>query len=211
MFPEFIGLQVFIKSLVLGFLSSIPLGPIGIICIQRTLGKNRWSGFVSGLGASTADTLLAIIAGMGLSFVLSFIKDYQLLFKLFGGIIVIIIGIKIFFKSPIRQFRERRLGKNTMLRDYISTLIITLSNPVAVFLFLAAFAGLNLLNNNYILHTLVFVGIFTGASIWWFILSSVVNVYREKFRLKNLWWLNKITGVIIILFGIAALVSILFS
>ncbi len=211
MLNEFLGIQVFIKSLVLGFLSSIPLGPIGVICIQRTLAKDRWSGFTSGLGAATADTLLAVVAGMGLSFILDFINHNQLIFKLVGGAIVIFIGVQIFFRSPVRQFKERKFAKNTVLRDFLSTLFLTLSNPIAVFIFIAMFAGLNLFNDNYIFHVIVFAGIFCGASLWWFTLTTVVSRYKNNFRLRNLWWLNKITGTLIFLFGIAALVSVLFS
>lgn len=206
-------IEILIKGVVLGFLSSIPLGPIGVICIQRTLGKGRLSGFISGLGAATADTLLALIAGLGLSFIIDFIKDYGILFKLVGGLIVIFIGAQIFFKSPVKQVRERRLKKNSLHTDYLSVLVLTLSNPLAVFLFIAVFAGLNLVNgsSNILFHAVIFSGIFIGAALWWFTLTSLVNMYRDKFRLKNLWWLNKITGVAIFVFGLAALISILFS
>jgi threonine/homoserine/homoserine lactone efflux protein len=201
--------QILIKGLVLGFVSSIPLGPIGIICIQRTLGKGRLAGFVSGLGAATADTFLAIIAGLGLSFIIDFITHLRLV----GGILVMLIGLQIFFKSPVKQVRERRLKKNNLWTDYLSVLILTLSNPLAIFLFIAIFTGLNLVNGsqNFFSHLSIFVGIFCGASSWWFVLSSLVSTYRSKFRLKYLWWLNKITGLIIFLFGLTALISILFA
>jgi threonine/homoserine/homoserine lactone efflux protein len=206
-------IEILIKGVVLGFVSSIPLGPIGIICVQRTLGKGRLSGFVSGLGAASADTFLAIVAGLGLSFIIEFIRGNSVILTFFGGIIVVIIGIQIFFKSPVRQVRERRMKKNNLYTDYLSVLALTLSNPLAVFLFIAVFAGLNLVNgyHNFFLQTLIFSGIFLGASLWWFILSSFVNLYRDKFRLKNLWWLNKITGAVIFIFGVVALLSILFS
>lgn len=206
-------IELLIKGLVLGFISSIPLGPIGVICIQRTLGKGRLSGFVSGLGAASADTLLAIIAGLGLSFIIDFITAYNIFFKLVGGLIVIYIGINIFFKNTIRQFRERRQKKSSLHTDYLSVLALTLSNPLAVFLFIAIFAGLNFVNgdHNFISYIFVFTGVFAGASLWWFTLTSVVDLYREKFKIRKLWWLNKITGVIIFIFGIIALISILFS
>lgn len=205
--------ELLIKGLVIGFLSSIPLGPIGIICIQRTLGKGRLSGFVSGLGAASADTILAIIAGLGLSFIIDFITGHKIFFQLIGGVILIVIGIQIFFKSPIRQVRERRLKKNNLYTDYLSVLVLTLSNPLVVVIFLTMFASLNLLNGSHKLlpQFFVFGGIFLGASLWWFTLTSVVNTYRNKFRLKNLWWLNKTTGLIIFISGIVALLSILFT
>ena len=208
------SLELLLKGLILGFLSSIPLGPIGVICIQRTLGKGRLSGFVSGLGAASADTLLAIVAGLGLSFIIDFISGNSFYFTLIGGLIVIFIGAQIFFKSPKTQFRERHNKKPpTLHTDYLSVLALTLSNPLAVFLFIAIFAGLNIVNGDFNIYAqlFIFTGIFLGSSLWWFSLTSIVNIYRDKFKIRKLWWLNKITGIIIFLFGLIALVSILFS
>ena len=207
-----IWLEILIKGMVLGFLASIPLGPIGIICIQRTLGKGRWSGFISGLGAASADTLVAIIAGLGLSFVIIFFKSNSHILVILGSLIMIVLGVRIFLKSPAKQVRERKMKKNNLYTDYLSVLILTLSNPLTIFVFIAIFAGLNLVfgTNGFILKMLIFSGIFIGASCWWFLLTSLVNIYREKFNLKNLWWLNKITGGIIIAFGVVALFGILF-
>ena len=206
-------IEFFIKGLVLGYITSIPLGPIGIIVVQRTLSKGKLSGFISGLGAASVDTLLAVIAGLGLSFIIDFIHDYNILFKLFGGLIIIFIGSRIFFKSPVRQARERKLKKSSLHTDYLSVVALTLSNPLAVFLFIAVFAGLNIVNGvkDFISLGFVFSGVFIGASLWWLTLTSFVNIYRDKFRLKNLWWLNKITGVIIVILGLATLISILFN
>lgn len=207
-----IWLEILIKGMLLGFLASIPLGPIGIICIQRTLGKGRWSGFISGLGAASADTIVAIIAGLGLSFVIIFFKSNSHILVILGSLIMIVLGVRIFLKSPAKQVRERKMKKNNLYTDYLSVLILTLSNPLTIFVFIAIFAGLNLVfgTNGFILKMLIFSGIFIGASCWWFLLTSLVNIYREKFNLKNLWWLNKITGGIIIAFGVVALFGILF-
>jgi threonine/homoserine/homoserine lactone efflux protein len=207
-----IWLEILIKGIVLGFLASIPLGPIGIICIQRTLGKGKLSGFISGLGAASADTLIAIIAGLGLSFVIKFFNSNSNILVILGGIILIFLGVRIFLKSPVKQVRERKMKKNNLYTDYLSVLILTLSNPLTIFVFIAIFAGLNIVYgaNGFILKILIFSGIFIGASFWWFLLTSFVNIYRAKFRLKNLCWLNKITGGIIIAFGVIALFDILF-
>ncbi len=207
-----IWLEILIKGIVLGFLASIPLGPIGIICIQRTLGKGRWSGFISGLGAASADTLIAIIAGLGLSFVIKFFNSNSNILVILGGLILIVLGARIFFKSPVQQVRERKMNKNSLHTDYLSVLILTFSNPFTIIVFIAIFARLNLVysTDDFILKMLIFFGIFIGASFWWFLLTSFVNIYRAKFRLKNLWWLNKITGTIIIAFGVWLLFSLFF-
>jgi threonine/homoserine/homoserine lactone efflux protein len=198
--------------MVLGFLASIPLGPIGIICIQRTLGKGRWSGFISGLGAASADTIIAIIAGLGLSLVINFFDSNSKILVILGGSILVILGARIFFKNPVQQVRERKMNKNSLHTDYLSVLILTLSNPFTIIVFIAIFARLNLvyIAHDFILKIFLFFGILTGASFWWFLLTSFVNIYRAKFRLKNLWWLNKITGAIIIAVGVWFLFSIFF-
>ena len=203
--------ETFIRALILGLFASIPLGPIGVIVIRRTLGKGRLSGFVSGLGAASADTFLAVIAGLGLVFVIDYINNHNVLFKILGGIVVIIIGIQIFLKNPVDQVKERKLKKSSLHTDFLSVLFLTLSNPLAVVYMLGLFAGIKPLNGsqNPFAYAIAFLGIFIAAAAWWFSLSTFVNIYRRKFRLRSLWWLNKITGAIIVLFGIATLVSIL--
>ena len=203
--------ETFIRAIILGLFASIPLGPIGVIVIRRTLGKGRLSGFVSGLGAASADTLLAIIAGLGLVFVIDYINNHNVLFKILGGIVVIIIGIQIFLKNPIDQVKERKLKKSSLHTDYLSVLFLTLSNPLAVVYMLGLFAGINPLNGSHspFAYVLVFLGIFIAASAWWFSLSTFINIYRRKFRLRSLWWLNKITGAIIALFGIATIIILI--
>jgi threonine/homoserine/homoserine lactone efflux protein len=204
-------IEIFLKGLILGLFASIPLGPIGVICIQRTLGKGRLSGFISGFGAASADTLLAIVAGLGLSFVIDFIATNNMIFKIVGGIIVIIIGVRIFYKNPIQQVRERKLKKSSLHTDYLSVLFLTLSNPLAVIYMIGLFAGLNPLHGSHdaISYISVFSGILIAASLWWFLLSTFVSIYRKKFRLKSLWWLNKITGLLIAIFGLVTMLSIL--
>lgn len=205
------GFLLLLKGIIVGFLASIPLGPIGVLVIQRTLGKGRTSGLVSGVGAACADSMLAIIAGLGLSFIIDFIKTYETSFQFFGGLLVVAVGLRIFFKNPIDQVRERKLQKSNLTTDFLSVFILTLSNPVAVFLFVAFFAGLNLLQGdpNLFLHTVLILGVFAGGLIWWFILTSLVNYHRAKFRLRRLWWMNKITGVLIVLFGVFAVFSVI--
>lgn len=204
-------IETFIRAIILGLFASIPLGPIGVIVIRRTLGKGRLSGFVSGLGAASADTLLAIIAGLGLSFVIDFINLHNILFKIVGGIVVIIIGIQIFRKNPVDQVRERKLKKSSLHTDYLSVLFLTLSNPLAVVYMLGLFAGINPLQGSHsaFAYIIVFIGILLAAACWWLLLSTFVNIYRRKFRLRSLWWLNKITGAIIALFGIATIIILI--
>lgn len=130
-----------IDGMLVGFSASVPLGPIGVLCIQRTLQRGRLSGFVSGLGAASSDIIYAIIAGFSLSFIVTFIEEQFVWIQVFGSIILILLGWHIFRSNPAKQLRKQRSGKskNSYLQDYVSTFLLTFSNPLAIFLFIAFF------------------------------------------------------------------------
>ena len=137
------GLEVFLKGIVIGLVASIPLGPVGLMCVQRTLSKSHRSGFVSGLGAATADSLFATVALFSLTFVMSFIENNMAVIKVLGGISVVIVGVTIFLKNPVVQIRRNRAGKGQNLwSDYLSIFFITLTNPAYILIFVALFAAL---------------------------------------------------------------------
>ncbi|MDD2549526.1 MAG: LysE family transporter [Bacteroidales bacterium] len=204
-------LTLFIKGILVGLLASIPLGPIGIICIQRTVNKGKLSGFLSGIGAASADTIFATIAGFSLTFIISYIEEKQIVFQAIGGLIILLLGIKIFYTNPIKQLRRHKRKKNNLLEDYVSVLLLTITNPLAIFLFIALFASLGIVSDEMgIAAPLVTVsGVFIGAIIWWYTLTTLVSIYRSKFRLKQLWWINKISGALIFTLGSAALLGII--
>ncbi|HOP03435.1 MAG TPA: LysE family transporter [Tenuifilaceae bacterium] len=199
-----------VKGILIGLLASIPLGPIGVICIQRTINKGRLSGFISGLGAASADTIFATIAGFSLTFIISFIEEKQIAFQAIGGIVVVALGAKIFFTNPIRQLRRHKRKKNSLTEDFISVLLLTITNPLAVFFFLALFAAFGVVSGQttWFLSLITLGGVFLGAGLWWYALTSLVNLLRNKFRLKQLWWINKISGITIFILGIFALVGV---
>jgi len=204
-------LNYFIKSIIVGFSVSVPLGPIGVLCIQRTINKGQLSGFFSGFGAALSDTVYAIIAGFGLTYVISFIEKHQLFFQLIGAVVLIMFGISTFSTNPIKQLRKQRQKGNNIFSDIISTFFITISNPLALFVFIAVFAGFGLVNNlsDFKTNVIVILGILTGASLWWYFLTTIVNLFRRKINLRRLWWLNKIAGGIIILFSIVAIIALI--
>jgi len=200
-----------IKGILIGLLASIPLGPIGVICVQRTVNKGRLSGFVSGMGAASADTIFAAIAGFSLTFIIAFIEEKQVVFRLIGGIVALALGAKIFYTNPIRQLRRHKRKLNSLTEDFLSILLVTITNPLAVFLFLALFAAFDAVNiQTSWYHSLITIGgVFLGAGSWWYTLTTLVNIFRNKFRLKQLWWINKISGFIIFCLGAFTLISIL--
>lgn len=206
------GLALFWKGIIIGLMVSIPLGPIGVLCIQRTLNKGRKSGFVSGLGAAGADTFFALVAGLGISMIITFIKAQHIYFQIIGGVIVMYLGIHIFFTNPVKQLRLQRTSQNKLSQDFISVFFLTVSNPMAIFFFLAMFAGVNLAGDDIkLFHVgLIVAGVFLGSSSWWFVLTTFVNIFRNRFRLKSIWWMNKVAGVIIFFLGVAAILSVWF-
>jgi len=200
------------KSMAIGILASIPLGPVGVLCIQRTLNRGLLSGFLSGMGAALADTLFSIVAILGLSFIINFVEAQQVFMRVAGGSILLIIGVRIFYSNPVRQIRQNHNGRQSYFSDFFSVLVLMMTNPLAIFLFLAAFASLELVapDPGPMVAGAIVTGILAGASLYWFILSSIISRFRNKFRLRILLRINKTAGAIIILSGFAALISVLF-
>ncbi len=207
------GVEFLIKGLIVGFLASIPLGPVGVLCIQRTINKGRYSGLISGMGAATVDMFFALVAALGLTYIINFIEEQQFLIQLIGGGVLIFLGTKIFNTNPIKQIRKHRRKKNKLIEDYFSVLFLTLSNPLGVFLFVAAFAGIGMVtsNDSSLKSSLIILGVFLGATLWWSTLTFFIDFFRKHFRLKQLWWINKIAGILIIVFGVAAMLSVFFK
>lgn len=206
------GIELFWKGFIVGLMVSVPLGPIGVLCVQRTLNKGRRSGFVSGLGASFADSVFSVVAGLGITYIIKFIKEQHFYFQIVGGLFIIGLGIHIFYTHPVRQLRLSRKNKNKLSYDFFSVFFLTITNPMAVFFFLAMFAGIDITSGAselVRLGTLV-SGVFAGSAGWWFLLSFAVDFLRDHFRLKIIWWINKISGVLIFTLGIIAIASIWF-
>ena len=201
---------IFIKGIIIGLLVSAPLGPIGIMCIQRTLNRGYLAGFVSGLGAAAADTIFAVIAGFGLTIIINFIEEKHIYFQILGGIFVLYIGYRIFNTNPVKQLRLQRLSKTKLSQDFASIFLLTISNPMAIFLFIAIMAALKVANGLLSLFELsiLIAGVVGGAILWWFVLASIANRFRKRIRLKSIWWLNKITGSVVFLFGLVVILSI---
>ena len=201
------GAALLFKGILVGLLASIPLGPIGVMCIQRTLSRNHRSGFVSGLGAACADTIFATLALFSITLVLTFIENNIMLIKALGGICVIIVGVKIFLSNPVVQIRKNRAGKTNLWQDFISMFLITLTNPAFILIFVALFAAFGIsregLGNEG--GALMIAGVLSGASLWWFSLTFVVSLLRRRFRPRHLLWINRISGAVIVLLGAAAI------
>ena len=197
-------LVTLLKGFIVGLGASIPLGPLGVLCVQKTLSKGRNSGLFTGLGASVSDTIYAGISLIGLSFVENLINENRAIVMLVGGAIILLIGLKVYTTNPIKQIRQKSSNKRH-LEDFAEAFIMTISNPGALFLILGLFAavGINSSDNagNVTIITTLW-GVFLGTATWWFLLSTTINVFRKKFRLKQLMLINRIAGIIIAVLGI---------
>lgn len=198
-----------LRGLLIGFSIAAPVGPIGVLCIRRTLADGRMAGLVSGLGAATADAFYGCIAGFGLAFVSSFLISQQLWLRLIGGAFLCYLGIRTFLARPAEQAAS--VKGNGLWGAYASTLFLTLTNPMTILSFVAIFAGLGLASTstNYLTAAVLVLGVFLGSGLWWLLLVSVVGLFREKLDQRGLQWVNRISGIIITGFGLVALVSVL--
>ena len=200
--------QIFLQGAVVGFAIAAPVGPIGVLCIRRTLANGWVAGLVSGLGAATADATYGGIAGFGVTFLSTLLISQQVPIRLLGGAFLLFLGVRIFLSVPKDP---RRNPGGSLANDYLSTLALTLSNPVTIVAFAAIFTGLGVAgqSGDYSAAALLVSGVFAGSSFWWVILSSVLSAFRGAFGLGRMRWVNRISGFVIAGFGVAALLTIL--
>jgi len=201
------GLGFFIKGIFLGLSIAAPVGPMAVLCIRRTLSKGMLNGFLSGLGAATADGLYGCIAAFGLTMVSSFLLDKKLYLRLVGGVFLLYLGYKT-FKSVPAETAATEISKG-LLGTYASAFFLTLTNPMTIMSFVAVFAGLGVgESGSYSLAGVMVLGVFIGSMLWWLILCSVVNKLRAKFDQNRLKWVNKLSGFVIAGFGVLSLITI---
>ncbi len=194
-----------LKGLVIGFLIAAPVGPIGVLCIKRTLTNGRMSGLVSGLGAATADALYGSIAGFGLTLISAFLLDQQTWIRLVGGAFLCYLGLKTFISKPAEQ--DVRAHGGNLISAYLSTFVLTLTNPLTILSFAAIFAGLGLgaTDGDFASAGILVSGVFLGSAAWWLLLSGGVSLLRQRLDQQVMAWVNRASGVIILGFGVAAL------
>ena len=198
-----------IEGITIGLCTSIPVGPIAILIIQRTLQKGRLHGFFSGLGAASSDTFYALLAIVGLSVVLSFIEENKLIIQIAGSAIMMIFGIYIFFQNPAKNIEKSKGEKSSYWVDYITSFSLTLSNPLMIFLYIGLFAQYNFVTSesHFIEIAIGIISVFVGAGSWWFLLTLLASIFRKRFNIRGLWILNKATGCLIFVIALVALIS----
>ncbi len=193
-----------VKGIILGFSIAAPVGPIAILCTQRTLAQGRTAGFVSGLGAATADAVYGLIAALGVSFLTQALIDQQAWLRLFGGLFLTALGTRLFFKAPASGEGTREpAGGTGLLVMYSTTFILTISNPMTIIAFSAVFTGLGAVKGS----ALVLVtGIFLGSSLVWLILALGAGFFKGRITPKAMTWINRLAGATIVCFGVTIMV-----
>ena len=198
---------VFLKGLLIGFSIAAPVGPIGLLCIQRSLSSGFKMGFLTGMGAAIADGFYGAIAAFGLTSVSFLLVSHQLLIRIMGGLFLIYFGTKLFFKrnDPIKINSK---AEKSSFHAFITTFFLTLTNPMTILSFVAIFAGLGIgtLHADYTNSSLMILGVIIGSALWWFTLSAVVTYFLHK-KINDFWMdmINRLSGVIIFVFGLIAL------
>jgi len=192
----------FIKGIIIGVIVSAPVGPIGLLCVNRTLTQGRKAGFVSGLGAATADAVYCIIAGFGFTFISRFLMDQNFLIAVVGSLCLAGLGVKTFLSAP--KERSLNVSGGDLAHVYVSTFALTLMNPVTILFFLALFSLLGLVLSSESLFSLVLLtsGVLVGAVAWWFGLASLASRVHHKLTDAEIHWINRISGILMIIIGV---------
>ncbi len=201
-------LDLLVKGFIIGVVVSAPLGPVGVLCIQRTLNKGRWYGFVTGLGASLSDIAYALLTGYGMSFMFDFISANQKLLQIVGSIMLLAFGIYTFRSNPVQSLRPVSQNKGTYLHNFITAFFVTLSNPLIIFLFIGLFARFAfVLPGIRVFEQVVgYLAIALGAFTWWFGTTFVVNKVRNRFNLRGIWMINRIIGIIVMIISVVGFI-----
>lgn len=199
-----------LRGYLVGLAVSIPLGPIGVMIVQRTLTRGNFAGFFSGVGAAASDLLYALIAGFGFTLVIDFINAHRVWLQVVGGAVFLVFGVYTFMQNPIRQIRQPRKGNTNYWQDVFTTFFLTASNPLAVFSFVVIFTSFDAFAQIQENHSMlaVLAGVFLGAISWWVFLTLIVGVFRKYINIRHLWWINKISGVAIALLATGIIIYV---
>jgi threonine/homoserine/homoserine lactone efflux protein len=203
-----VALSVFARGLVIGLSIAAPVGPIGVLCIRRTLAEGRLAGLVTGLGAATADAIYGAVAGFGITAIAGLLLRQQGLIRLVGGLFLCYLGVRTLLATPAE--RAAAASGRTLLQSYGSALALTLTNPLTILSFAAIFAGLGAgtTTGSYDAAALLVLGVLLGSALWWLILSGGVSILRARLTPAALRWINRLSGGILLIFGLVALASL---
>ncbi len=206
-------IDIISTGIIIGLLVSAPMGPIGILCIQRTLSKGRLHGLASGIGAMLSDIIYAFITSLGMGMIVNFIEANESPLQIFGSIILGLFGYYIFQSNPTKSLRKQKDKKLSYTQDALTAFLLTLSNMFIVLLYIALFARFGfVLPEHSIWMTLCGIGgIGIGALLWWTCITYLVSKLKKWLNIRSIWIFNKIVGIIIILVSVIGLLSSIFA
>jgi threonine/homoserine/homoserine lactone efflux protein len=204
------ALNFMFKGVLIGFSIAAPVGPIGVLCIRRSLADGPYLGLATGLGAATADAAYGCIAGFGLTAISNFLVGQKLWLGVLGGLFLCYLGVRTFVSKPAEEAAQA--DKTGLFSAYITTLFLTLANPMTVLSFVAVFAGLGLgASRDYLSASALVTGVFAGSAFWWLLLSNGVAIFRSALGLNWMRTVNQLSGIIILAFGLYSLAASLFA
>lgn len=201
------------KGLLIGILVSAPMGPVGMLCIQRTLSKGRWHGFVTGLGAMVSDIIYAMLTSLGMGVVVNFVEANQAPLQLSGSLVLSVFGYYIYQSNPVKNLRKQKERKLSFTQDFITAFLLTFSNVLIVLLYIGLFARFGFILPDHslgmIIGGIICIGI--GAISWWLFITYIVSKLRKWFNVRGIWLMNRIVGSTIIILSIIGIISVLLT
>ena len=201
------------KGLLIGILVSAPMGPVGMLCIQRTLSKGRWHGFVTGLGAMVSDIIYAMLTSLGMGVVVNFVEANQAPLQLTGSLVLSVFGYYIYQSNPVKNLRKQKERKLSFTQDFITAFLLTFSNVLIVLLYIGLFARFGFILPDHslgmIIGGIICIGI--GAISWWLFITYIVSKLRKWFNVRGIWLMNRIVGSTIIILSIIGIISVLLT
>ncbi len=200
--------NILFYGILIGVLVSAPMGPVGMLIIQRTLNKGRWPAFFTGIGAALSDLAYCLITAFGLSFIGDFIDTNQSIIQIFGSLVIVGFAIYLFQRNPARVLtKPTNTNRLSMCRDIITGFLFTAANPLIIFFIIGLYGRFNFLLPEYqALHFVAgFGSIIIGALLWWYFITSVVNLMRNRFNVRAMWILNKVIGTILMIMAIVGI------
>ena len=209
---QIVLLEIIVKGVVIGVVASAPMGPVGVLCVQRTLNKGRAYGLVTGVGAASSDILYALLTGYGLSLLYDVITNQTTIYwmQLIGAVIMFIFGVHTYRTNPVQNTRNVSHNKSSLLRNGVTGFFITLSNPTIILLFLGLFTPFNFMlpELSLLMQFLGYLSIFGGAMLWWLFITSVVNKLRTHFDVRGIWIINRVIGAAVMIGSLVGAVLI---
>ncbi len=197
------------RGVAIGILISAPMGPIGMLVIQRTLSKGRWPAFCTGIGAALSDLIYCLLCGLGISFITDFIESQQFALQVFGSAVLAAFGLFLMRKNPTRALRASvKAPPANYWQDFGSGFLLTFSNPLILFFIIGLFARFNFILPEFGVPHYVFAyfTIFTGALLWWYLITLLVSVLRRRINVRSLWLVNRIIGSVLIFMAVLGMV-----